>query len=135
MRVSSHFINFKNKRVIAFCPEFIQIIFLMIEKNDCLFLLSCMLWGCASAPDPEPVERHPPVGIVRSVNLHERYLVFEAEFRTPPGQEMRLLRDGLPVGRLQAGAVRKRKFQSADILEGSPRVGDLVEPRLSSAQP
>jgi hypothetical protein len=105
----------------------------MIENSRILFWLSALLIlssGCVQTPEPDPVPRHLAVGIIRSVNLAERYVVFEAEFRVPPGREMRLLQNGLPAGRLRAGSYRRRKFQSADILEGRPRTGDLVEPTL-----
>ena len=99
-------------------------------------LVVLFLWtGCTTTPPPpeeivEPEPLRPPVGIVRSTNLAERYLVFEAEFRIPEGTDLVLLKEGVPAGKLKAGRYRRRKFQVADVLEGYPTVGDLVEPAL-----
>lgn len=60
--------------------------------------------------------------------------MFEAEYRMPAGRDMRVLREGHSIGRVRAGSERRRRFQSADILEGRPQIGDLVEP-VSLAQP
>ena len=95
------------------------------------FLICVALSSCATSPDQEEAAPlRSPVGIVRSVHLAERYLVFEAEYKIPEGTRMLLLRDGVPAGTLRAGASRRRKFQSADIVEGRPSLGDLVEPQL-----
>jgi len=105
----------------------------MSEKSAYQFcaLLACfLLSGCVTSPGPEPAALQPPVGIIRFVTLSERYVIFESEFRMPAGRSMRLLREGVPIGMLQAGSYRRRKFQSADILEGRPRPGDLAEPVL-----
>lgn len=99
-------------------------------RISCLALLLLGYSACVNTPAPEDNPPRPPVGIVFSVNLAERMLVFESEYRIPPGMQMRLLRDGSTVGMLRAGSVRRRRFQSADILEGRPQPGDLVEPLL-----
>lgn len=97
-------------------------------------LLSLGPTGCRTSSEAVAPRRRPPVGIVRSVNLAERYVIFEAEFRIPPGMDMRLLRDNRPVGLLKSQRYRRRKFQAADILEGRPQQGDLVEP-VSAVEP
>jgi hypothetical protein len=86
--------------------------------------------GCRTPPGKEAPLHPPPVGIIRFVNQAERYVVFEAEFSIRPGEKMNILRDGTAIGQLESGTQRRRKFQSADILEGHPKPGDQVEPVL-----
>lgn len=95
-----------------------------------LLLLVC--GGCAifqseerPVKDPAP----PPVGIVRSINRPEHFLIFEAERAIPAGTRLRILREGRQVGTGEVGTLQNRTFQTADILEGSPAVGDVVQPR------
>lgn len=106
----------------------------MLKKNSLkrvVMLLTLVAAGCRTPPASAPEARRPPVGIIRSVNLPERYVVFEAEFTFPPGSKLRLLRQRRVIGRLEAQNVQRRKFQAADILEGRPQPGDLVEPVLT----
>jgi hypothetical protein len=44
-----------------------------------------------------------------------------------PGTALRVVRDGLVIAQLKASPEQKRPFIAADILEGNPEVGDLVE--------
>jgi len=101
-----------------------------------LIILSVFVSACTTTPTPETTASLPPVGIIRSVNLAERYVVFESEIKSTPGTQLRLLRQQKQIGLLETGTFRKRKFQSADILEGRPQPGDFAEPILPvSAEP
>ncbi|MCC5848156.1 MAG: hypothetical protein JJU29_08685 [Verrucomicrobia bacterium] len=85
--------------------------------------------GCAlfrtSSPEGEVFIR--PAGVVRHVNTAERYLIFESSFVFRPGQELQAMRDGRAVAEIRVLPQARRPFFAADILEGAPRVDDLVE--------
>lgn len=87
------------------------------------------LAGCVhfrrEPPPPEVTLR--PAGVVRRVNAPERYVLFESTFAFEAGRELRAVRDGRPVATLRVHPLRHRPFQAADILDGAPREGDLVE--------
>jgi hypothetical protein len=128
----SHFINFKNKREVAFLDFNHQksIMFTRVLQNGLILLILSLIGACTTPPEQRQASSRPPVGIIRSVNQAERYVVYEAEFQLSAGSKMRILRDGKTVGQLQAGTFRRQKFQVADLLEGRPLPGDLAEPIL-----
>jgi len=103
-------------------------------------LLTCTaLWlilqagfGCAmlGSEKGEPEIRHWPGGVVTRVEFAEKFLIFEGSHTFPPGQELRVMRNGRPVGTVQVRADRIKRFHSADILEGTAQEGDVVEAPL-----
>lgn len=92
--------------------------------------LALLLTACSSPPLPVEVKpvRPPAAGIVRQVNRAEHYLVFERLQPLAPGRELRFLRNDRLIGSGRVTTVREEKFQVADILSGSPQVGDFCEP-------
>ncbi|MEX2607802.1 MAG: hypothetical protein WD708_10695 [Kiritimatiellia bacterium] len=103
-----------------------------MKKVIPLLLFGLVCGGCAlfhSSERPPEDPRPSPVGIVRFINRPEHYLIFEAENAIPAGTGLLILREGRRVGSARVGTQQNRKFQTADILEGAPSVGDVVQPR------
>ena len=97
-------------------------------------LLFLGLTACRTpAPGPDPVTVH-PAGIVLRVNFAEKYLVFEASHTFAAGEILPVMRDGVRVGRVRVLALRRNRIQSADILDGVPGPGDVIE-RPAPSQP
>ncbi|MDA3875120.1 MAG: hypothetical protein PF795_14320 [Kiritimatiellae bacterium] len=92
-----------------------------------LFCGGCTLFQSAERPLAEPAP--PALGIVRFINQPEHYLIFEAQNAIPAGTRLVLLREGRRIGSARVGSQQNRTFQTADILEGAPSVGDVVQPR------
>ncbi len=94
----------------------------------CLLLLSgassCLFW---KREDPAPKVILQPAGVVTRLSLPEKYLIFESSFPFAAGQTVHAVRDGRRVATLRVHPLRQRPFHAADILDGVPRVGDLVE--------
>lgn len=107
----------------------------LLSSTALLVLLISGLTACRTPPPPSR-ERLiiEPAGIVQRVNFAEKYLVFEASHLFATGEELVVMRDGRPAGRVRVLSIRRKRIQSADILEGAPRVGDIVE-RFSAPQP
>jgi len=90
----------------------------------------CLLAGaCATRRAEEPAASFHmrPAGVVRRVNRPEMYVIFESPFVFRNGQEVEVLRMGRRVGRLRVHRLQTRPFYAADILDGAPQAGDLVE--------
>lgn len=89
----------------------------------------CLLAGCVTPPtedaDSELTLR--PAGVIRRVNAPERYVLFESAHNFEAGHTLRAMREGRSVATLRVHPLRHRPFQAADILDGAPREGDLVE--------
>jgi hypothetical protein len=87
------------------------------------------LAACAGKPavDGKPLVRHRPAGVVRWANGPEKYLVFESAFAFRGGQELDAMRLGKRIGRVRVHRLQNRPFYAADILEGAPLSGDLLE--------
>lgn len=100
----------------------------MNRKAPLLFLM-LTLGACAHfrTPPPPPAITHRPAGVVTSVNAAEKYVIFESTHIFPAGHPLQAMRDGRQVATLRVHTLRQRPFQAADLLEGSVRVGDLVE--------
>lgn len=58
-------------------------------------------------------------------------MVYECRKLHLEGTTLWVLRNGTVTGRLRALGIREHAFQAADILEGAPQPGDLVEPPRS----
>lgn len=84
----------------------------------------CRFWR---RPDAPPAVTTRPAGVVREVNAAERYLVFESLFPFMPGEILHIIRDGRRVGQVRVHRLRHRPFFAADLLEGIPRPGDILE--------
>lgn len=101
-------------------------------KTRPVLLLALALLGTGGCvlfrrPSPEGELFIRPAGVVRQVNGAERYLIFESTFVFRPGQSLQAVRDGRPVAEIRVLPQVRRPFYAADILEGAPRVDDLVE--------
>lgn len=97
-----------------------------------LLLLTGMLAGSSCArfrpnrtPEPEWTIR--PAGAVLSVDPHQHFVVFESSFRFRAGQQVTAMRGGRPVARLIVHTQSRPPFYVADIHEGRPEPGDLIE--------
>lgn len=90
-----------------------------------LFLSSgCLFWRPAEESSSVTFQ---PAGEVTRVNRAEKYLIFESAFPFAAGQTVHALRDGRRVATLRVHTLRNRPFYAADILDGVPQPGDLVE--------
>lgn len=89
--------------------------------------------GCRFFPPPSPPRQQPlrMAGLIRQVNRAEHYFIFESELRFAPGSDMLILRNGQKIGEARVSDLGEKKFQAADILQGSPQPGDLCEPKLT----
>lgn len=87
----------------------------------------CALFRSAERPPEDPAP--PALGIVRFINRPEHYLIFEAQNAIPADTRLIVLREGRRIGTARVGTQQNRTFQTADILEGAPSAGDVVQPR------
>ena len=87
-------------------------------------LTGCLTWE--STPQSDPITVY-PAGIVKRVNFAEKYLVFEASHSFDAGKVLTVIREGSPVGKVRVLAFKRKRIQSADILEGVPEPGDVLE--------
>lgn len=79
------------------------------------------------APDEvEPIVSRPS-GVVQRVNFPEKYLIFQASRPFPAGETLVLRRDGSEVGRVRVLPYRRKSIQAADILDGVPEIGDVLQ--------
>ena len=92
--------------------------------SACLGLAAC---AAKRSGESDPPVRLRPAGVVRRVNAPEKYLVFESSFAFRSGQELDAMRLGKRVGRVRVHRLQRRPLYAADILEGAPRSGDLLE--------
>ena len=104
------------------------------------FLLAASNSGCALAAnlfksrkpkDPTPVERAKVperVGQIVLLNEEARFVLVDLDAAALPeaGTALKVVRDGVEVGILALGDVRRRPFIVADIVKGEPQKGDLV---------
>lgn len=67
------------------------------------------------------------MGVIRRVNAAERYAIVECRQAFPSNLELRVWRDEHIVATLRARSLREKHMQAADIVEGVPAPGDLVE--------
>jgi hypothetical protein len=95
------------------------------------FLLSLLLFTAActsrNKKNEEPGYHMQPAGVVQQVNAAERYLIFASTFKFNNGQELQAIRLGKRVGKVRVHRLQSRPLYAADILEGAPQAGDLVE--------
>ncbi len=76
-----------------------------------------------------------PGGVVTQVEAEESFLIFEGSHNFPVGQELRVMRNGKPVGVVRVRQERQKRFHSADILQGDAAPGDVVEAPLPLPRP
>ncbi len=90
--------------------------------------------GCALLPRKKPPPEVRPVaqpGIfaeVVKVGADGRHVILACTF--PPAQETtaRVFRGGQVVGRVELTGWSRRHYLAANVLEGTPQVGDFVRP-------
>jgi len=99
-------------------PPFAFLLLILLSTSSCLF------WRKA---EPAPSVVFQPAGVVTRINRAEKYLVFESSFPFVAGQTVHAVRDGRRVATLRVHPLRQRPFYAADILDGVPQTGDLVE--------
>jgi len=91
--------------------------------------LALMTSGCR-APEPEgrPPEAGPPafVGRVVRVNQAERFVIVQCERLPSAGEALKLYRGKEPAGAIRADGPFRYPFVVADVLEGTPRRGDVA---------
>lgn len=84
--------------------------------------------GCATpgprAPAPPPLRAQ---GTVIRVNAGSGFVVAECAILPSPGEEARVLRNGLAVGRIRFVTPARFPYITADVLEGRPAVGDVFQ--------
>lgn len=99
-----------------------------------------LLVGCAASPggkptSPEGTNSVPvirpldgSVGRIVRVQSALRFVVVDYRLNQPPAPEQRLAvyREGVRIGELKAGYIRRETTVSADILSGDPQEGDEV---------
>lgn len=93
--------------------------------------------GCRTAPassgplrgEEGAVELLRSVGVVRAVDLEERFVIVDFGVnRVPaPGTEMRVRRGNGIVGTVRVAEPSAAPLAAADVLSGAPAAGDLVE--------
>lgn len=101
----------------------------------------CLTVGCQTdprtkakpAPTPTPIRLEPldaSVGRVASVNLPLQFVVLDYTLsRVPqPGDRLELSRDGAVVGELKLGYYSRDNTVVADIISGTPAIGDAARP-------
>lgn len=78
-----------------------------------------------AAKSRRPVQR---VGVVTLVNEEDRFVLIDNGSVAPPAIGAKLLSysGDTPSAELKASAVRRRPFTVADVVNGSPRVGDEI---------
>lgn len=98
--------------------------------------------GCSSTPKPDASAVAPaadqkrvipevltvPVAVVKSVHLNDRFVVIEFNQRQPPkpGDELVVMRGNQKVAKVRVTAPTRGAFVTADILDGTVQVGDIV---------
>jgi hypothetical protein len=68
------------------------------------------------------------VGEIVLLNEEAHFVLVDLETGNPPeaGTALKVMRQGVEIGVLALGDVRRRPFIVADIVKGEPRKGDLV---------
>jgi hypothetical protein len=68
------------------------------------------------------------VGEIVLLNEDARFVLIDLETGNPPeaGTALKVMRQGIEIGVLALGDVRRRPFIVADIVKGEPKKGDLV---------
>jgi len=68
------------------------------------------------------------VGEIVLLNEEAKFVLVDLDDRNPPdaGTALKVMREGVEVGVLALGDVRRRPFIVADIVRGNPRKGDVV---------
>jgi hypothetical protein len=100
-----------------------------------LLLAVVALAGCASLRKPKKkrsvtaVFTPERVGTVAVVNSDLRFVLLDVGslYTPPPGMALKTFSSGTETGVLAVGAEKERPYIAADIVSGSPRVGDVVE--------
>jgi hypothetical protein len=110
----------------------------MWKRGLILMLLLAVSSGCAvlrkfgkkkpPATSEAAVATQNFLGTISMVNDAGRFVLVDfGGFAAPtPGAEMQVLRYGMDVATLKAGAEMRRPFAAADIVQGTPQPGDDV---------
>jgi hypothetical protein len=99
-----------------------------------LVLVAGMLAGCGHLrrpPKAQPVMKVAPlfVGTVKLVNEEEHFVLIDSGASPSPAPGSVLTTeapDGHQPAELKAGEIRRRPFAIADVVKGTPRVGERV---------
>ncbi len=102
----------------------------------CAVLLLVQLSGCAprrprkppKAPAPTPPPAPLLVGTVTLVNEEQHFVLIDSTTSSSPLPDVVLKTRGQggETGELKAGAIHRRPFAIADLVKGTPKVGDQV---------
>ena len=93
-----------------------------------------LLAGCQTVPPgPPPLQVQPldaSVGHVAKVNVHLGFVVLDFTLSRPPqpGDRLEVSRAGRVVAELKTGFHQRGTTLAADLISGSPEVGDEVRP-------
>lgn len=99
-------------------------------------LVGTQLCGCAAFQRRHEAKRAKPValpapllvGTITLVNEEGRFVLIDSGMNPSPfaGAVLKSRRADAESGELKAGAIRKRPFAIADVVKGTPQVGDQV---------
>jgi hypothetical protein len=91
-----------------------------------------MAAGCSTPPTAAPgaagVQAR-PCGTVIRPRSHEGWVVLECPLSPAAGSEVDLVRDGVAVARVRITAHRRGSYVVAEIVNGRPQAGDVIDER------
>lgn len=107
----------------------------MIRLRMALALCLLTVAACATGQKPtsppnqksEPRPRSMWIGSVIRVNAEKRYVVIECAVLPRAGEEARVFRGEVAVGKVRFARQISFPYAAADVLEGEPATGDRVK--------
>lgn len=106
-----------------------------LHRAAACLLLALLAAACSSAksppltprpmPAPKPEERFFSGKVLR-YNAEHAYVVVECAVLPRQGEEATVFRGEIPVGRVRFGGKVSFPYATADLLSGSPAVGDRI---------
>jgi hypothetical protein len=106
-------------------PRAVRLIFALLLVTQ---ISGCALLG--RRPKQKTAARRVPVlvGTIKLVNEEGRFVLIDSGMNPgpQPGAVLKSRTASMESGELKAGAIRRRPFAIADVVKGTPQVGDRV---------
>lgn len=104
-----------------------------IRSVLCVLLLGATACSSTKSPPltPRPMPAQKPEerffsGKILRYNAEHRYVVVECAVLPRAGEEATVFRGEIPIGRVRFGGKVSFPYATADLLDGSPMVGDRI---------